>query len=159
MTSFHWLNNDEIGLVVNETISEERATKTFWRQNISKGPETRKQIFQDTTKPELRYGIGPFNDYPQEFWSPKGKFVIYIYPDFDCLKILDVARETIEIAKLGLKNRARPGIGGMVPDERHFLNALQDSVEEGKAPADELLERYHGDWNGDLKRIYADYSY
>ncbi|WP_424942340.1 glutamate--cysteine ligase [Aliiroseovarius crassostreae] len=75
------------------------------------------------------------------------------------VKIIDLARETIEIAKQGLKRRARPGIGGMVPDERHFLNALQDSVEEGKTPADELLEHYHGDWNGDLKRIYADYSY
>ncbi|MDA5093313.1 glutamate--cysteine ligase [Aliiroseovarius sp. KMU-50] len=75
------------------------------------------------------------------------------------VKILDVARETIEISKQGLKNRARPGIGGMVPDERHFLNALQDSVEEGKTPADELLEHYHGDWKGDLKRIYAEYSY
>ena len=26
-------------------------------------------------------------------------------------------------------------------------------------PADELLERYHGDWEGDLTRIYGDYSY
>ncbi len=75
------------------------------------------------------------------------------------VKILDVAREAIEISRQGLKRRARPGIGGMVPDERHFLNALQDSVEEGKTPADELLEHYHGDWNGDLKRIYAAYSY
>ncbi len=75
------------------------------------------------------------------------------------VKIIDLARETVEIAKQGLKNRARPGIGGMVPDERHFLNALQDSVEEGKTPADELLEHYHGDWNGDLKQIYAEYSY
>ena len=75
------------------------------------------------------------------------------------VKIIDLARETVEIAKQGLKNRARPGIGGMVPDERHFLNALQDSVEEGKTPADELLEHYHGDWKGDLKRIYAEYSY
>jgi glutamate--cysteine ligase len=26
-------------------------------------------------------------------------------------------------------------------------------------PADELLDRYHGDWQGDLGRIYADYAY
>ena len=25
--------------------------------------------------------------------------------------------------------------------------------------ADELLEHYHGDWDGDLTRIYAEYSY
>jgi glutamate--cysteine ligase len=46
-----------------------------------------------------------------------------------------------------------------VPDETHFLNALQDSLETGLTPADELLARYHGDWQGDLTRIYADYSY
>ncbi len=96
VTSFQWLNKDEIGLVVHEIISDEQATKTFWRQNISKGPGTRKKIFQDVSKPELRHGIRPFNDYPQEFWSPKGKYVIYIYPDFDCLKILDVSQGTVK---------------------------------------------------------------
>ena len=38
----------------------------------------------------------------------------------------DLARETVKIAEAGLKARARPGAGGMVPDETHFLNALQD---------------------------------
>jgi glutamate--cysteine ligase len=71
----------------------------------------------------------------------------------------DIAREAVAIAYSGLKARAIPGAGGMIADETHFLNALQESVETGRAPADELLERYHGDWNGDLTRIYADYSY
>jgi glutamate--cysteine ligase len=75
------------------------------------------------------------------------------------IRMLDLARETVKIAEAGLRARARPGAGGMVPDETHFLNALQESVETGKVPADELLERYHGDWGGDLSRIYADYSY
>ena len=47
----------------------------------------------------------------------------------------------------------------MVPDETHFLNALKESIESGKVPADELLEDYYGKWQGDLSRIYADYSY
>ena len=71
----------------------------------------------------------------------------------------DLAREVLDIARSGLKARARPGLGGMVADERHFLHALEDSVETGKAPADELLEHYHGDWNGDLSRIYGEFSY
>jgi glutamate--cysteine ligase len=70
-----------------------------------------------------------------------------------------LAGEVVAIARSGLKARARPGLGGMVQDERHFLHALEDSVETGKAPADELLEHYHGDWNGDLSRIYAEFSY
>jgi glutamate--cysteine ligase len=71
----------------------------------------------------------------------------------------DIARECINIAELGLKNRAMPGAGGMVPDETHFLNALKDSVETGKTPADELLEQYHGAWGGDLSKIYGKFSY
>ncbi|UXU74930.1 MULTISPECIES: glutamate--cysteine ligase [unclassified Paracoccus (in: a-proteobacteria)] len=71
----------------------------------------------------------------------------------------DLAREVLAIAEAGLKARARPGNGGMVPDESHFLDALRESVDSGQVPADELLARYHGDWAGDLDRIYAEYSY
>ncbi|MGB3316962.1 MAG: glutamate--cysteine ligase [Albidovulum sp.] len=75
------------------------------------------------------------------------------------VKMHDLAREVVAIAEQGLKARARPGVGGLVPDETHFLNALQESIETGRVPADELLEKYHGDWGGDLSRIYAEYSY
>jgi glutamate--cysteine ligase len=71
----------------------------------------------------------------------------------------DIAREAVALSEQGLKARARPGAGGMVPDETHFLNALKESVETGKVPADELLEDYHGSWGGDMKRVYAEYSY
>ncbi|MBU2956355.1 glutamate--cysteine ligase [Paracoccus sp. 1_MG-2023] len=74
-------------------------------------------------------------------------------------KLLDLSREVLAIAETGLRNRARPGQGGLIPDETHFLNALRESVDSGKTPADELLERYHGDWQGDLGRIYDEYSY
>tara|TARA_R110002073_G_scaffold87564_14_gene207927 strand:- start:12188 stop:13558 length:1371 start_codon:yes stop_codon:yes gene_type:complete len=75
------------------------------------------------------------------------------------IKMLDLARQVVAIAEAGLKARARPGSGGLVPDETHFLNALRDSVDSGQTPADELLARYHGDWSGDLSRIYAEYAY
>ncbi|BBU58018.1 glutamate--cysteine ligase [Mameliella alba] len=75
------------------------------------------------------------------------------------IRMHDLARNVLEIAEAGLVARARPGAGGLVPNETHFLNALKDSVESGSVPADELLEHYNGDWNGDLSRIYAEYSY
>ncbi|WP_438955545.1 glutamate--cysteine ligase [Cognatiyoonia sp.] len=75
------------------------------------------------------------------------------------LNLHDIARDVVAISEMGLKNRARPGAGGLVQDETHFLNALKESIESGKTPADELLDRYHCDWNGDLSQIYADYSY
>jgi len=75
------------------------------------------------------------------------------------VNMLDLAREVVALAEAGLKARARPGAGGLVPDETHFLNALKESLETGQTPADELLARYHGDWQGDLTRIYGEYSY
>jgi glutamate--cysteine ligase len=70
-----------------------------------------------------------------------------------------LAAEVLDIAEVGLKARAMPGVGGLLPDETHFLNALQETVADGRTPADELLASYNGDWGGDLSRIYGDYSY
>jgi glutamate--cysteine ligase len=75
------------------------------------------------------------------------------------IKMHDLAREVLNISEAGLIARAREGAGGLVPNETHFLNALKESVDSGQVPADELLARYNGDWDGDLTRIYADYSY
>ncbi|SLN31135.1 Glutamate--cysteine ligase GshA [Roseovarius gaetbuli] len=75
------------------------------------------------------------------------------------INLHDIARQAVAISEAGLKARARSGGGGMIPDETHFLNALNESIETGKTPADELLEHFNGDWNGNLDRIYAEYSY
>ena len=75
------------------------------------------------------------------------------------VKMHKLAREAVSIAEAGLAARARPGAGGLIPDETHSLNALKESLDSGQTPADELLEHFHGDWGGDLDRIYAEYSY
>ncbi|NVO26537.1 glutamate--cysteine ligase [Donghicola sp. C2-DW-16] len=77
----------------------------------------------------------------------------------DNINMHDLAREVVSIAESGLKARGKEGAGGLVPDETHFLNALKESIETGHTPADELLAKYHGEWGGDLTRIYGDYSY
>lgn len=79
--------------------------------------------------------------------------------EFNGIKLHDLARECVAISEAGLKARARPGAGGLIPDETHFLNALKESVETGRTPADELLEKYNGEWAGDLSKIYEEYSY
>lgn len=74
-------------------------------------------------------------------------------------KMRDLAAEVLEIAESGLRSRARAGVGGLLPDETHFLNALQETVADDRTPADELLARFNGDWQGDLSRIYDEFSY
>ncbi|MGB7244774.1 MAG: glutamate--cysteine ligase [Sulfitobacter sp.] len=75
------------------------------------------------------------------------------------IKMHDLAREAVALSHAGLKARARAGAGGLIPDETHFLNALHESIDSGKTLADELLDHYNGDWNGDLSKIYGAYSY
>jgi glutamate--cysteine ligase len=75
------------------------------------------------------------------------------------LRLHDLAREVVAIAEAGLKARAVEGEGGLVPDETHFLNALVESVESGRVPADELIARYEGEWDRDASRVFAEYSY
>jgi len=75
------------------------------------------------------------------------------------VNMLELAQQVVAIAQAGLKARARQGAGGLLPDETHFLNALHESLESGQTPADELLAHYHGDWGGDVTRVFADYSY
>ncbi|SEW38951.1 glutamate--cysteine ligase [Cognatiyoonia koreensis] len=77
----------------------------------------------------------------------------------DHISMHELAREVVAISEAGLKARARAGAGGLVPDETHFLNALKDSIETGMTPADELLSKYHGEWAGDLSKIYDAYAY
>ena len=71
----------------------------------------------------------------------------------------ELSKSVLDIAHAGLAKRARPGAGGMIPDETHFLNALMESVETKKTPADELMDHYNGAWAGDLKRVFAEFSY
>ncbi|MEM9475959.1 MAG: glutamate--cysteine ligase [Pseudomonadota bacterium] len=75
------------------------------------------------------------------------------------VRLYDVAREVVTIAEAGLKARARPGAGGLIPDETHFLNALSESIESRQVPADELIAHFHGDWAGDVTKVFGAYSY
>ena len=75
------------------------------------------------------------------------------------VRMADLAQEAVAIAEAGLKARARPGAGGLLPDETHFLNALKETLETGETPADELIRRFDTDWNGDVTRVFAEYSY
>jgi gamma-glutamylcysteine synthetase len=44
-------------------------------------------------------------------------------------------------------------------NEGGFLDPLRDVVATGMTPADRLLARYHGEWNGDVSKIYEEFSF
>ncbi|MFS0737311.1 glutamate--cysteine ligase [Sphingomonas sp. 1P06PA] len=68
-----------------------------------------------------------------------------------------LGREILEIADAGLKARAR--FNGAGDSEQGFLDPLREIVASGKTPAERLLDRYHGDWQGDVSRVYGEMSY
>lgn len=69
----------------------------------------------------------------------------------------DIAGEVLDIAHAGLASRARLNSAG--DDETGYLNMLREVVARGKSPAEMLLDRYHGAWNGDVSRVYAEESF
>jgi glutamate--cysteine ligase len=72
-------------------------------------------------------------------------------------KVLDLAREMLEIAQAGLRARAREDAIGTT--EEGFLQPLVDLVERGYTRAEELLRKWREEWNGDLSRLFTEYNF
>jgi glutamate--cysteine ligase len=71
-------------------------------------------------------------------------------------KLHDLAKEVLAIARSGLAARGRLNTSG--DNETGFLETLDEIVATGKVPAQVMLDRYHGEWGGDIDRIYK-YSF
>ena len=69
----------------------------------------------------------------------------------------ELAGQVLDIAAGGLSRRARLNSSG--DNEGGFLDPLREVVATGKTFADRLLERYHGEWRGDVSRVYDEYSF
>ena len=69
----------------------------------------------------------------------------------------DLARRVLEVASEGLSRRARLNSAG--DNEGGFLDPLREVVATGVTPADRLLDKYSNEWNGDVSRIYEEFSF
>ena len=79
-----------------------------------------------------------------------------VTPDGESMR--DFAGRVLDIAADGLtRARRKPYSAG--DNEGGFLDPLRDVVASGMTPADRLLDRYNGDWDGDLSRIYEEFSF
>jgi glutamate--cysteine ligase len=67
-------------------------------------------------------------------------------------RLRDIAPEVLRIARAGLTARARLNSSG--DNESGFLEPLDEIVASGKVPAQRLLDLYHGEWRGDVSRVY-----
>ena len=76
-------------------------------------------------------------------------------PDGETLR--DLGQRVLAIAEAGLNARARLNAAG--DNETGFLDPLREIVARSATPAERLLERYKGEWQGDVRRIYEEESF
>jgi glutamate--cysteine ligase len=62
------------------------------------------------------------------------------------IRMADLAAQVLSLSEAGLKAR---GMG-----EEVFITPLSEEIATGKTRADRLLDLYHGEWAGDLSRVY-----
>ena len=71
--------------------------------------------------------------------------------------VLDVAREVAKLAHAGLKKRAMAG--KVSADETEYLEPVLGWLEAGRSPADRLIEKFKGEWQGDIRKVFEEEAY
>ena len=69
----------------------------------------------------------------------------------------ELGKDILDIANAGLS--ARGQVNSMGDNETGFLNPLRQIVDSGLSPAHQLLNKYEGEWAGDLSRVYDELSF
>jgi len=72
-------------------------------------------------------------------------------------RLAELAPELVAIAAEGLRRQAQRNRAG--DDESIYLERLAALVKRGRCPADEVIEHWLGDWQGDVQRLIAGSSY
>lgn len=71
--------------------------------------------------------------------------------------LLEIARDCLDLARAGLKRRNRLDRNGR--DETYHLEPLEQIVAAGQTPAEELLCKFRGPWNGSIDPVYREYVF
>ncbi|MFL6591376.1 MAG: glutamate--cysteine ligase [Luteimonas sp.] len=71
--------------------------------------------------------------------------------------VRELALEALKISAHGLQRRAEKNANGA--DESIFLTPLIELAEANETPAERKLALFHGEWNGDIDRVFREYAY
>jgi len=122
------------------------ALPAFW-VGLLYDPATQKKVFDlisDWTEEERLYlrGQAPHTGLKTKFRNST---------------VQEIASQLLDLSQQGL--RARGKMDSMGADEAGFLAPLFKIIRDGKTPADILVEKYHGEWQGDMRRIFVDNAF
>jgi glutamate--cysteine ligase len=71
--------------------------------------------------------------------------------------VRELAIEALKISAAGLRRRARTNANGT--DESRFLESLIEIAEANQTAAERKLALFHGEWNGDIDRVFREFAY
>jgi len=161
----------------------ERATVEDWHDHLTTlFPETRIKRYleirsADSQPPELMPALsalvkGAFYDSDclqaawdlVKGWSWDERMQVYLDSHRDALgarirrySLLDLARELMAIAWEGLRRQHQVNQNG--DDETIYLKPLKELLDQGKCPADILLEKWQGELERDIQKLIAYSAY
>jgi len=73
------------------------------------------------------------------------------------LSVNDIARQVLAISRGGLERRQRTDSRSR--SEALYLDPLDEIVARKRSPAEDMLECFHGKWQGDIDRMYEQLAY
>jgi glutamate--cysteine ligase len=76
---------------------------------------------------------------------------------FRRMRVLDLAREALDISRHGLAVRKKLDDKGQ--DETRYLDCLSEIAKSGRTTADDMLEKFNGKWQGKTDPVFAEYEY
>ena len=69
----------------------------------------------------------------------------------------DLAGRILDISSAGLAARNKLNSSG--DNETGYLDPLREIVASGKTVAEQMLDKYHSEWGGDVRRVYDEMSF
>jgi len=66
--------------------------------------------------------------------------------------VQDIVKDVLAISRDGLNARAKLNTHG--ENETIFLQELEEIARTGRTEADQLLDMFHNEWNGDISKVY-----
>jgi glutamate--cysteine ligase len=71
--------------------------------------------------------------------------------------LFEIAKECLALAHSGLRRRGH--IDHLGRDESRHLEPLERIIDGGRSPAEEMLEKFHGPWQGSVEPAYTEYAF